>query len=424
MNAHGYFALFRHREFLALWAGSALGVAAFTVASLSLGTLVYARTGSPLLAAATMFGPSLVQLAGASTMMSAADTLRPRNALSAASVATAVGFAMQAGLPLAPMTRLLVALAGAFLLSIGSGVRWGLLTEVLPRGRYALARSAMNISVGVMQVLGFAVGGTLLHLLSAEQVLWVAAVLAVSAAPITWIGVGDRRPRRTGRSGLRETWRGNHILLSIPCTRPLLIALTVPNGLVAGCEALFVPYAGDAAAALFIAGAAGMLIGDVVVGRALDAAQRRSSARWLRWWLAVPFSFFALRPDIPVAALLAGSACLGYAATLAQQEMLVALTPPELSGQVLGAESAARATCQGLGALAAGAVAEAVDTGNAIAALAVLSLLVSAALTRPLARATQLRPAKAHHPGRIMTTNSTRRNQECRPIANSSSNNG
>ncbi len=69
-----YVDLFRHREFRALWTGSALGVAAGTVASLSLGTLIYAQTGSPLLAAAAMFGPSLVQLAGAGTLMSAADT--------------------------------------------------------------------------------------------------------------------------------------------------------------------------------------------------------------------------------------------------------------------------------------------------------------------------------------------------------------
>ena len=186
--------------------------------------------------------------------------------------ATTIGLVLQAALPLAPGTRLLVALAGAFVMSIGSGVRWGLLAEVLPRGQYALARSAMNVSVGVMQVLGFAVGGSLLHLLAVEQVLWVAAALAALAVPITWTGVGDRRPRRTGRTGLGETWRGNRILLTLPSTRPLLLALTIPNGLVAGCEALFVPYAGDAAAALFVAGAAGMLVGDVLVGRVLDAS--------------------------------------------------------------------------------------------------------------------------------------------------------
>jgi dihydrofolate reductase len=217
-------------------------------------------------------------------------------------------------------------------MSLGSGVRWGLLAEILPQGQYALARSAMNVSVGVTQVLGFAIGGSLLQLLSVEQVLWVAAALAALSIPITWTGIGDRPARRTARTGLRETWRGNRILLTLPSTRPLLLALTIPNGLVAGCEALFVPYAGNAAAALFVAGAAGMLVGDVLVGRVLDASQRRSSARWLRWWLAVPFLFFVFGPDIPVAVLLAGCACLGYAATLAQQELLVELTPRRVRG--------------------------------------------------------------------------------------------
>ncbi|VXC28404.1 MFS transporter [Aeromicrobium sp. 9AM] len=407
--ASRYVDLFRRREFCALWTGSALGVAAGTVAGLSLGTLIYAQTGSPLLASAAMFGPSLVQLAGAGTLMSAADTVRPRHALTAVCVATTIGLALQAALPLAPWVRLLVALAVAFAMSIGNGVRWGLLAEVLPQGQYALARSAMNISVGVMQVLGFAIGGSLLRLLPVEQVLWVAAALAAVAVPITWTGVSDRRARRTGRAGLRETWRGNRALLTLPSTRPLLIALTVPNGLIAGCEALFVPYAGDAAAALFVAGAAGMLLGDVMVGRVLSGPHRRASATWLRWWLAVPFLFFALRPGTSLAALLAGCACIGYAATLAQQEMLVELTPPHLSGQVLGAESAARATCQGFGALLAGALAEGIAPGVTIALLGVVSLLVSAALTRPLVRATQTRPIQHHWTVGTMVATTARR---------------
>lgn len=268
----------------------------------------------------------------------------------------------------------------------------------------------MNVSVGVMQVLGFAVGGSLLHLLTVEAVLWVAATLSALAGALTWTGLGDRPARRTGRTGLRETWRGNRILLTLPSTRPLLLALTIPNGLVAGCEALFVPYAGNAAAALFVAGAVGMLTGDVLAGRVFDVAQRRSAARWLRWWLAVPFLVFIVGPGTWVAALLAGCACLGYAATLAQQELLVELIPPDLSGQVLGAESAARATCQGLGALLAGAIAEMIRPGHAIAVLALVSLLVTAALTRPLIRATQPRPGTSQHQVRTMITNiSTRR---------------
>jgi hypothetical protein len=92
--------------------------------------------------------------------------------------------------------------------------------------------------------------------LALQAALPLSPRLAALAVPITWTGVGDRRPRRTRWTGLRETWRGNRILLTLPSTRPVLLALTIPNGLVAGCEALFVPYAGDAAAAFFVAGAA------------------------------------------------------------------------------------------------------------------------------------------------------------------------
>ena len=119
----------------------------------------------------------------------------------------------------------------------------------------------------------------------------------------------------------------------------------------------------------------------------------------------MPFLFFVFGPGIPMAALLAGCACVGYAATLAQQELLVEVTPPDLSGQVLGGESAARATCQGLGALLAGAVAEVIEPGHAIAVLAAVSLLVSASLTRPLIRASRPRPEKPHHlVGTMITT--------------------
>ena len=177
-----------------------------------------------------------------------------------------------------------------------------------------------------------------------------------------------------------------------------------PNGLVAGCEALFVPYAGDEAFALFVAAAAGMLVGDLVVGRVLDTKRRRASARWLRWWLALPFLLFIFGPGTPVAALAAGFACMGYAATLAQQELLVEVTPPHLSGQVLGAESAARATCQGLGALLGGAIAEMIRPGQAITVLAVVSLIVCAALARPLARATRPRPESSQQPAGLAST--------------------
>jgi len=169
----------------------------------------------------------------------------------------------------------------------------------------------------------------------------------------------------------------------------LLVALCVPNGLVVGCEALFVPYAGERAGWLFVAGAVGMLSGDVLVGRLLTAAGRRRSNAALRVLLAAPFLLFALGPPLPVALLLVAVATVGYGASLAQQEWLVTLTPPEWRGQVLGVESAARMTGQGVFAVLAGALADAVGTGPAVTALAAVSLVVSLALGPGLRRAAE-----------------------------------
>ena len=58
-----YRELFRSPEFTPLFLTSAAQVAGSTVSGLALGTLVYAATGSPLLSALSMFGPSLAQLA-------------------------------------------------------------------------------------------------------------------------------------------------------------------------------------------------------------------------------------------------------------------------------------------------------------------------------------------------------------------------
>ena len=68
-----YSELFRVPEFTALFVASSAQVAASTVTGLALATLVYAKTGSPLLSALVMFGPSLAQVAGASLLLSAVN---------------------------------------------------------------------------------------------------------------------------------------------------------------------------------------------------------------------------------------------------------------------------------------------------------------------------------------------------------------
>lgn len=391
-----YRALFAQPEFRALWTSTALATAAATMSSLALATVVHRETGSALLTAVAMFGPSIAQVLGATTLMSAADASPPRRSLTLVGALTALSLGLQTIPGLGTTTRLLLVLGAAYVISIGSGVRWGLLSEVVPTESFPLARSTMNVAVGAFQIVGFATSGVLLTTLSAAQVFLLATLVAAVAVPVLRFGLAERPPRRTARAGLRETWWANRELLAHRHTRTLVLALCLPNGLVVGCEALFVPYAEEQAGWLLAAGAVGMMTGDLVVGRFLTSAARRRTSTALRLLLAAPFLAFVLDPGIPVAVLLVAVATVGYAASLTQQEWLVALTPPALRGQVLGVESSLRMTLQGICAVLAGGLADVVPVGVAMSALAAASLVVSVMLTPGLRRA-----AAAATPSRV-----------------------
>lgn len=161
-----YQELLRTREFTPLFLVSTGQVAAQTVSGLALSTLVYDATGSPLLSAVAMFGPSLAQVVGATTLLSAADRLPPRAALTAVALLFALGTAVLA-VPGLPMWAVFVILpVEGLVASLGGGVRYGLLHEILPKGGFLLGRSVLNMATGTMQICGFAAGGLLLAALS------------------------------------------------------------------------------------------------------------------------------------------------------------------------------------------------------------------------------------------------------------------
>ncbi|MFC5664806.1 MFS transporter [Kitasatospora misakiensis] len=382
-----YRELFRDREFTALFLYAAAQTAAQTVAGLALAVLVFRRTDSPLLAALAMFGPAFAQLLGAATVLSSADRFPPRAALAGLGLLLALGTAVQAlpGLPVAALFPVLLALgvAGA----AGGGVRYGLLHELLTRDGYLLGRSALNLAAGLVQIDGFALGGALLAALSPSGTLLAATALHLLSAGVARAGLRRRPPRAAGRPSLAGTWRANARLWSSAPRRSVYLALWVPNGLVVGVEALYVPYRPDAAGLLFAVGALGMLVGDVLAGRVLPVRWRERLAVPLCVLLAAPYLGFALQPELPVAAALVAVATVGYAAGLLLQERLVALTPPELSGQALGLHSAGMLATQGVGAAVAGALAELTSAATAMAGTAAASLAVTALLAPGLRRA-------------------------------------
>jgi len=387
-----YGELFRVREFAPLFAASSLQVAATTVGGLALGTLVYTATRSPLLSALSMFGASFAQLAGAVALLSAADRLPPRAAMTAIGLVFGLSTLVLAvpGLPLGAVFA--IVLGQGLVASVGGGVRYGLLSEILPADGYLLGRSVLNMSAGTSQVCGFATGGVLVAALSPRGTLLAGAALYLAAAVVSRTGLGRRPPRAAGRPSVAETWRANARLWSRPSRRAVYLALWVPNGLIVGCESLFVPYAPRHAGLFFAVAAFGMLIGDTLAGRFVPGEWRRRLGAPLRLLLAVPYLIFVLRPAPPIALTAVLLASVGYSASLLLQERLMALTPAGLHGQALGLHSSGMLAMQGVGAALAGAVAQHTSPATAMTVVAAASVAVTLALGPSLREPVGVRP--------------------------------
>ncbi|UGQ11621.1 MFS transporter [Yinghuangia sp. ASG 101] len=375
-----YRELFRTPEFTPLFATAGLSVAASTVSGLALGILVHSATGSPLLSALAMFGPSLAQVVGALTLLSAADRVRPRAATTGIAAGLAATTAVSA-LPGMPVWAIFAILGVEGLIaSVAGGIRYGLLHEILAKDGYLLGRSVLNMAVGVVQIVGFALGGVLVALLQPRGALLAAAALSTAAAIVARLRLTDRRPRATGRPSAAATLRVNARLWSSAPRRGVYLALWVPNGLVVGCESLYVSYDSDHAGLFFACAAAGMLAGDTLAGRFLSRRWRERLGAPLRLLLAAPYLLFALAPPLFAALAAVTLASLGYAAGLLLQERLLELTPEELTGQALGLHSSGMLALQGIGALTAGTIAELTTPATAMATAAAASLAVTAAL--------------------------------------------
>lgn len=375
-----YRELLQISEFGPLFSAVTVRYGAMTMQGIALGVLIYDRTGSPLLTALGMFGPSFAQLLGALTLLSLPDRVPPRAAL----VATASAFAAVAavlaipGLPTVALLGLVG--AGGLVSVVGNGVQWGLLAEILPPSRYLLGRSLFTMSNGAMQMIGFGVGGLLVAVTSPRMTLLLVAFAHAAAAVVARVGIRDRRPRATGPISVRATWADNRRLWATSRRRRLLLAMWVPNGLIVGCEAIFVPYSPEWAGLLFAASAGGMLAGDVLVARVLTPAARARVRTPLRLLLAVPYLAFALGFPIAVAVGLVLVASVGYGSTLLLQEELLAAVPRSMTGHALGLHSCGLLAMQALGAVLAGTLAGHYSAGVTMTCLAVASIAVTLAL--------------------------------------------
>ncbi|MCU1538274.1 MAG: rane protein [Humibacillus sp.] len=394
-----YRELFSLREFRVLFVTTCLTVGSGSVASLALGTLTFAATGSPVLTALAMFGAPLMRIVGQSLFGSGSDLVRPRTALLVVGATTTVTYLLQAVPGLAWWWRLALIAVGPLVTSALGGSMMALVSDIVPPGGFVLGRATINIAVGGMQIVGYGVAGLLLLSFTTTELFLGAAAALLVGLVLLRLGLSDHPPREVGASLLRRSREVNRALLGSRVVRPVYLTLWLPNGLIVGCEALFVPYAGDQAGYLFAVTAAGMLLGDVVVGRFVPTAVRDRLIGPLRFLLAVPYLGFLLVPSLPYAALLGFVASAGYAASLPLQERLLAHTDPGMRGHVFGLQSTGLMTGQAVGALLGGATATLLGVGqtaaaDAIGVMAAASVVVSVLLVPGLRRSRLAEPSE------------------------------
>ncbi|HEV2633662.1 MAG TPA: MFS transporter [Actinocrinis sp.] len=384
-----YREIFGIREFRVLFVVRLFTMTGVVLAGLALGTVMYDETRSPFLTALSLFGGPLVQLVTARYLMASSDLLRPRTAmvLMAAIATSTASLQMIPGLLW--WMRFLILAGGYVAMAATSGTVLAMLSNIVPKDAFVLARATMNITVGGMQIIGNGLGAVLLALVSPSWLFGIAAAVAVTAGVTARAGLADRPPRAGGRV-LERSRRVNRELLGSRVIQPLYLMMWVPNGLIVGCEALFIPYAGNHAGYLFAAGAVGMLAGDIVIGRFIPEEPRDRMILPLRALLALPFLVFPFAPPLPLAALLVGVSAFGYPASLPLQERLVRHTREDVHGQAFGLSTTGLMVGQALGAVLAGLIADAFgatrSVGWAMAVMAVLSLLVTALLRSGLRR--------------------------------------
>lgn len=378
-------ALLAGGDFRALWSGNAASVAAGTAQSLALSVWVYDRTRSALLASSALVVSVVPQLVAGLLLLSLADRIPPRVLLGGWPV-------VRAFVPLAlGLATVPVGLAFGLVMAAGLGNavemagRLALLVEVVPEGGYALGRTALNVTVGLMQVTGYAVGGALVVALGTKGAFLAAVAMNLIGAA-SCLGLRPRPARALAAAPRPASLRGTRTLLANPAIRGTLLGHWLPNGLVVGAEALYVPYAGDHAGGLFVSAALGMAAGDLVAGRLAGPAIRARITGPLYVLLAMPYLAFIAHPGIWAAVALVGVASTGFGGTLGLNERLVSLLPEAMRGQGLGLAGAGTVSMQAIAAAAAGALADFTRPGLAMAGVALASLLTTAALWRSLTR--------------------------------------
>lgn len=385
------------REFRAMWIAELLSNAGDQLARVALSVLVYQRTNSATLTGLTYALTFVPQLAGGILLSWPADRYPRREVLIVADVARAVLVAGMA-VPGVPLWLLCVLVAATtFMNAPFKAAQGALLPEVLNGEQlYIAGLNLRSMTSQLVQLVAFGAGGFLVSAVDPNIALAVNALTFVLSAAILATAV-TRRPvaHDTGAArppSLASTWHVARLAWRDPGQRALVGVIWLAFFYVVP-EALAAPYAADLGAG---AVAVGLLMASDPIGSIIGSIAFRWLPQHARVRLigvfgiaaGVPLAVCVLHPGLITSMAL--FACGGVLATWYHVQGTASFTlrlPEAQRGQGSGLLSTGLQTGQGLGALAAGFVADQIGAADTIALVGALGALTAVPLAVQWARA-------------------------------------
>ena len=376
--------VFGVREFRPLFGSFLLSTIGDELARVALTVLVYQRTDSPLLSAATFAISYLPWLLFGPLLSTLADRFPRQRVLVSSDAARAALVALMAipGTPLPLLLGLLFVVA--LCAPPFESARSALMADVLDGDRYAVANSLTNISLQLAQVIGFVLAGALVAALSPSTALLLnAATFAVSALRPPPPLKRRPAPRPGAGSGgvLRDAGEAFGLIRRTPRLMAIIGVLWIGTLFAYASEGIAIPLVEElgqgtaAVGVLLAANPLGVTVGGLVVARLVPPRRREALVPHLVVLSLLPLVAAGLvgafaAPGLGTFAVVIGLlfvAGLGGAWLIPLNVSFVQAVPSAFRGRAFGVAVAGLYGIQGIGVLGAGLLAEGLSPTGVVA---------------------------------------------------------
>jgi hypothetical protein len=366
----GYRDVFAVAEFRALWLAQVLSVGGDQLARVALTVLVYAHTGSALLAAAAYAASIAPQFLGGLLLSGLADRWPRRRVMIICDLARAPLAALMAlhGMPTGALIGLLCAVTA---LGAPFGAARAAIVPNVLGDAYPLGTAVTMTTYQVAQVAGFVAGGAIVGFFGAQTAICADAGTFLASAAVLALGVRSRPAPAADPAAAKDgqaATNGEGLLATVRFTFgqravrvPMLLgwlsaAYNVP-------EAIAVPLARAAgggpvsASALMAAPALGAALGVMAVTMLLGPVARQRMTLPLAFGACALLTAAALEPGLAgiLVILFASGLCDSY--QVGANVAFVAAVPDARRSQAFGLAIGGMQLAQGAAMVLAGAIA-------------------------------------------------------------------